>query len=257
MMQLESSTVLLSLAVALSSVACQGDTPHPSATSSVTSAQVAAPAQPTTMLDDDLVCEIPNDEPMGAAVVPAPSPRVSAAKASARSFVAAPVAPVRAKSTDSLGVAMAQAVNEGGDSGTPEPVEPVTMTSTTVPAPPVPAAPLAPASAPASVLFDNRLPGNYQLERVRMSIDGVPSYSAPSVGTMQVPPGDHLVEVIADYRLRDPVFSYVDGYHIELRTTRVVPASSTPSSFVAAAMPSGGVTTPFEKRAALAWHHVL
>ena len=200
MMQFRRSMVLASFA-ALTFAACQGDTPLPSATTSVTSVKVEAPAQATTT-DKDLVGETQSDEPTQAAVVPAPSKRVSTTKQSARSFVAAP----------------------------------------------------APAAAPASVLFDNRLPGDYRLERVRMSVDGVLSYDAPSVGAMRLPPGDHLIEVIADYRLHDPVFSYVDGYRVELRTTGVVPASNSSSSFVAVAVPSGGVTTPDEKRATLAWH---
>jgi hypothetical protein len=174
---------------------------------------------------------------------------VSTTKPSARSFVAAP-APVRAKSTDEVGVTMAQAVNEGERAAPakPEPAAPIMTTSAAGPAP------AAPVAATASVLFDNRLPDNYRLERVRMSVDGVLSYDAPSVGAMRVPSGDHLIEVIADYRLHDPVFSYVDGYRVELRTTGVVAASNASSSFVAVAVPSGGVTTPVEKRATLAWH---
>ena len=247
MMQFRRSMVLASFA-ALTFAACQGDAPLPSATTSVTSVKVEAPAQATTT-DKDLVGETQSDEPTQAAVVPAPSKRVSTTKQSARSFVAAPAATVHAKSTDEVGVAMAQAVNEGERAAPakPEPADPITTTSAAAPAP-------APAAAPASVLFDNRLPGDYRLERVRMSVDGVLSYDAPSVGAMRLPPGDHLIEVIADYRLHDPVFSYVDGYRVELRTTGVVPASNSSSSFVAVAVPSGGVTTPVEKRATLAWH---
>ena len=227
MMQFPRSMVLASFA-ALTFAACQKDTPRPSATTSVTSVRAEAPAQ--------------------AVIVPAPSTRVSTAKQSARSFVAAHT--VRAKSTDEVGVTMAQAVNEGDRAAPvkPEPADSVVATSAAAPTPP------APAAATASVLFDNRLPDGYRLERVRMSVDGVLSYDAPSVGAMPVPPGNHLVEVIADYRLHDPVFSYVDGYRIELRTTGVVPASNSSSSFVAVAVPSGGATTPVEKRATLAWH---
>jgi hypothetical protein len=215
----------------------------------VTSVKVEARALATTT-DKDLVCETPSGEPTQAAVVPAPSTRVSTTKRSARSFIAAPADTVRAKSTDEVGVTMAQAVNEGEGAAPakPEPVAPIMATSAAAPAPP------APTAATASVLFDNRLPDGYRLERVRMSVDGVLSYDAPSVGAMRVPPGDHLIEVIADYRLHDPIFSYVDGYRVELRTTGVVAASNASSSFVAVAVPSGSVTTPIEKRATLAWH---
>ena len=246
MMQFPRSMVLASFA-ALALAACQKDTPRPSAITSVTPVKVEAPAQATTT-DQDLACKTPSDEPMQAAVVPAPSTRVGTPKQSARSFVAAHT--VRAKSTDEVGVTMAQAVNEPEPAAPakPEPAEPIVATSAAAPAPPPPAA------ATASVLFDNRLPDEYQVERVRMSVDGVLSYDGPSVGAMRVPPGNHLIEVIADYRLHDPVFTYVDGYRMELRTTGTVPASNSSSSFVAVAVPSGGATTPVEKRATLAWH---
>ncbi len=64
-----------------------------------------------------------------------------------------------------------------------------------------------------------------------------------------------LAVALTSYRLHDPVFSYVDGYRVKLRTTGTVPVSTTPVTFVAVAVPSGGLTTPFEKRAALAWRH--
>ncbi len=246
-MQFPRSMVLASFA-ALTLAACRKDTPRPSATTSVTPVKVEAPA-PGTTTDEGPVCETPGDEPTQAALLPAPPARRSTTKPSARSFVAAPAAPARAKSTDEVGVTMAQAVTEGEPAAPakPEPTEPITATSAAAPAP------RAPAAASARVLFDNRLPDVYRLERVRMSVDGVPSYDAPSVGAMRVPPGNHLIEVIADYRLHDPVFSYVDGYRMELGTTGVVPASNASSSFVAVAVPSGGVTTPVEKRATLAW----
>ncbi len=248
MMQFPRSMVLAWFA-AVTFAACQNDTPRPSAITSVTSVTAEEPAQATTT-DEDRACETPSGEPMQAAVVPAPSARMSTTRPSARSFTAAPAAPARAKSTDEVGVTMAQAVNDGEPAAPakPEPAAPVMATSAAAPAPP------APAAATANVLFDNRLPDGYRLERLRMSVDGVLSYDAPSVGAMRVPPGHHLVEVIADYRLHDPVFTYVDGYRMQLRTTGVVPASNASSSFVAVAMPSGGVTTPVDKRATLAWH---
>lgn len=105
----------------------------------------------------------------------------------------------------------------------------------------------------ARVAFDSRLPKSYELERIRFLVDGRVAYDGKAGGSVGVPSGDHVVEVIADYRLHDPVFSYVDGYRVELKSTQVLPASRTPVAFVATAVPAGGVTTPMNKRAALTW----
>jgi hypothetical protein len=129
----------------------------------------------------------------------------------------------------------------------PEPVGLVTTTSGTVDAPP------GAAPAPARVAFENRLPATYELVRVRMLVDRILSYDGLTAGALQVPSGDHAVQVIADYRLHDPVFSYVDGYRVQLETTGLVPESAVPETFVVTAVPRGGVTTPMGRRATLLW----
>jgi hypothetical protein len=88
---------------------------------------------------------------------------------------------------------------------------------------------------------------------VRVLVDGAVSYDAASPGSVRMEPGPHVVEVVADYRLRDPFFTYVRGYHVELRSTRITPASEAPVVFAATAVPSGGVTAPVTERAALTW----
>jgi hypothetical protein len=249
MKQLASSVRLASfLLVCMASACGREDNPTPIATTSLTSGKVEAPARPTS-IEQDLVYETPTGG--GDAMLP---PRATApTRASQPKVSAVATAPVRAKTRSKLDEAISEAVDEGAPAPQPEapPAEPVgqvTTTSGTLPAPTVVA------GAPARVTFDNRLASDYQLERVRMLVDGVPLYDAPNGGTLQVPPGDHTVEVIADYRLSDPIFTYVDHYRIELKTTGVVPASDVPTSFAASAVPSGGLTSPLSKRATLTWH---
>ena len=109
----------------------------------------------------------------------------------------------------------------------------------------------------ARVAFVNRLPSSYQLERVRVIVDGGVSYDSrlPPAG-VEMPAGDHVVEVVADYRLNDPVFTYLRGYHIAVRSNEVLPAARTPVTYVATARPKGGVTTPLDKAAGLDWSTV-
>jgi hypothetical protein len=59
--------------------------------------------------------------------------------------------------------------------------------------------------------------------------------------------------VIADYRLRDPLFTYVNDYRLEIRSTEIIPPSRVPTDFVASALPRGTATTPMSKRAGLTW----
>jgi hypothetical protein len=217
MKQLRSSVRLASFVLACVASACgHKDEAPPIATTSLTSGKVEAPARPTT-IDQDLVCETPTG--LDAMLTPPPSPAPASVHAWQPKEATAPMAraPVRATTRSKLDDAISEAVGEGAPTPQPEapPAEPVgqvTTTSGTLPAPPVVA------GAPARVMFDNRLGSDYQLERVRMLVDGVPFYDAPNGGALQVPPGDHTVEVIADYRLSDPVFTYMDKYRIELKT---------------------------------------
>lgn len=117
-------------------------------------------------------------------------------------------------------------------------------------------APAKPIPAPAStmVAFEDALPSSYRLQRVRIWVDGALRYEgAPPMG-VPLARGDHVVAIAADYRMSDPVFSYMRGYHIEVRATRHVPGSGDGRVVVARAIEAGGVTTPFDRRARIVWH---
>jgi hypothetical protein len=117
---------------------------------------------------------------------------------------------------------------------------------------------LAPSSAVAqgvrasTVSFRNELPGTYELERVSFWVDGALRYDGARAPAVAVGPGDHVVSIAAQYRLRDPVFTYVSGYRIVLRSAERV-SSDAPHAWVARAVEVGGVTTPVERRAGIVW----
>ena len=115
------------------------------------------------------------------------------------------------------------------------------------------AAAAGPALAPARVVFENRLPSSYALERVRVAVDGATAYDARTPGSVWIPPGPHVVQVIASFRLNDPVLTYVRDYRTEIQSTERVPASATPLAVVATAQPKGGVTAPMNERTGVAW----
>ncbi len=107
------------------------------------------------------------------------------------------------------------------------------------------------ASQPTVVTFANELPSSYRLQRVRLVVDGAVRYDGPRFDTAYLPPGGHVVEVVADYRLHSSVLSYVDHIGIEVRSAHLVrPASH---RVVARAVRHGGATTPVERSAAIAW----
>lgn len=103
--------------------------------------------------------------------------------------------------------------------------------------------------------FRNDLPAPYQLDRVQAWIDGVRVYDGVRPFDAPVPPGEHLVTITADYRLRDPVFTYMHAYRIELTSHELVRAATHghPDVARARAVESGGATTPIEKRAEIVW----
>ena len=220
-------------------------------TTSATSAQVAIAAADGA---SQQVCRAPGDEP-AATTANAPAPKPS------RAIAAAPARHPKAKPEPQEAIAREMA-KDGHQDATPAsaatptrsnaspqvPVSQVTTTGATLPL-----AQPARTLAPARIAFENRLPASYRLERVRMIVDGAVSFDARTPGSLQVGPGDHVVEVVTNYRLRDPVFTYVNDHLVELRSTEIVPASPASTAFVATAHPSGGVTTPMSKRAELAW----
>lgn len=113
-----------------------------------------------------------------------------------------------------------------------------------------------PISGMAEVTFTNQLPAAYRLAHVKLMVDGVVRYDGALPFRAPLPPGQHAVEVIADYRFHDPVFTYVNEYAIELRAARVVPPVSAGhvDEVTAAAVPIGDATTPVDKRAAIQWN---
>ncbi len=101
------------------------------------------------------------------------------------------------------------------------------------------------------VTFRNELPSSYRLQRVRLVVDGAVRYDGPNLDTAYLPPGGHVVEVDASYRLHNPVLSYVDRIGVEVRSAHVVRPSS--RRVEARAVRHGGATTPVERSAAIAW----
>jgi hypothetical protein len=228
------------------------DEPAPVDTNTaVTSAKVEAPTSDTQM-SDEVVCDTASDEAtkVGSGVVLIPTIELSAVppKRAPRAHAVA----AKTTGTPALRAAIAAEVTSANDQvvapepapDQPAPTAQVTTTSATVPAP---------AFAPARVAFENRLSGDYKIERFRFLVDGAVTYDAAVPGTIDVAPGPHVVEVIADYRMHDALFTYVDDYRLQIRSTEVVPASRVATAFVATARPTGGVTAPMNKRAALAW----
>jgi len=110
-----------------------------------------------------------------------------------------------------------------------------------------------PGPAATMVAFEDSLPAPYRLQRVRIWVDGALRYDGRPPMGVPLATGDHVVAVAADYRMSDPVFSYVRGYQIEVRAARHVPGSGDGRVVVARAIASGGVTTPFDKRARIVW----
>jgi hypothetical protein len=223
---------------------------------SLTSAKAEVPTEDTEKVADD-VCLISSDEAAsptrGTVLIPTilltamPPTTPKQKKVRAVALKEAIALREAIASVADAGAAVTNGPSTNRDVPAPEKSAPqVTTTSAAVPR-------AEPALAHSRVAFESHLSGDYKLERLRMLVDGVTAYDARAPGDVELAPGDHVVEVIADYRLNDPLFTYVDDYRVELRSTEVVPASRAASAFVATARPTGGVTTPMNKRAALAW----
>lgn len=113
--------------------------------------------------------------------------------------------------------------------------------------------PVARATSPTIFTFESDLHAPYRLRRVRIWVDGALRYDGPGPLGVPLERGDHLISVSADYQVRDPVFSYVSGYRIEIRSDELVAALDDGRVVVARAVESGGVTTPLERRAEIVW----
>jgi hypothetical protein len=115
------------------------------------------------------------------------------------------------------------------------------------------AAPRAAAQAPqasAMVAFRNELPGTYELRRVRLWVDGALVHEGSGPFNASLSPGKHIVSIAAEYRMQDPLLPYVRGYAIQLRSAEHIQAGH---PVVVRAQEWGGVTTPIERRAHIAW----
>jgi hypothetical protein len=246
-------------ATCVAAVAClQDEHQEPSAESvSLTSASVVE-ERPIAGAPDEVACQPSSGEHL--ATTEAPAAPVSQWRTASARAPSAVLARAARKPNRKLDEAIAEVVARANDrSATPRGEEApptegatppeeigtgVTTTSATVPAA---------ALAPTRVVFENRLPSAYELERARVLVDGAVVYDARTPGSVSIAPGAHDVQVIASFRLNDPVFTYVRDYRIEVQSAQRVPASAAPLAVVATARSTGGVTTPMNERAGLAW----
>ncbi len=104
-----------------------------------------------------------------------------------------------------------------------------------------------------TVQFRNDLPGSFRLQRVRFWVDGARRYDGVGPFEARLADGAHVVSITAEYRLYDPVFAYMSGYRVVLRSAERVIASNRAPVIVADAIDAGSVTTPVERRAQIAW----
>ena len=101
------------------------------------------------------------------------------------------------------------------------------------------------------VTFTNDLPSRYRLTRVRLVVDGAVRYDGPQLDSATIPRGNHVVEVVADYRMSGKVLSYMNHMGIEVRSAHVV--RPTNQHIDARAVRHGGATTPLERSAVISW----
>jgi hypothetical protein len=242
--------VLAALAVSGVATACGRSAAPEIASTSVTSAVVTPP----TNREEDPVCMAPESAstaPESGSITPARAPISKPAKHVAR--VEAPAArppddDAKSALDKTIAESLARAHEAERQDATPVFTRPkVTTTSATV------ARAETTQSAPVRVAFDNRLPGDYRLQRFQLLVDGRIAYDGRSAGSVRLEPGDHVVEVIADYRVNDSIFASAGDHGIQLRSTEVIATSPAPVVFVATATPKGGVTTSIDQRASLSW----
>jgi hypothetical protein len=106
--------------------------------------------------------------------------------------------------------------------------------------------------APATIAFRSDLPGTFHLERVRILVDGAVRYEGLRPARTSIAPGAHLISVIADYRMHDPLLSYARDYTFRVQSAHRVRAA--PGGVVVArAVEVGGVTRPVGQRIHIVW----
>lgn len=119
----------------------------------------------------------------------------------------------------------------------------------------------------AGIRFENELSSAFRVTRVLVVFDGAIQYSRTDDRDLlgdqheipifdgSIPPGDHTVQLLVSLRGHGfGVFSYLDGYKFELRSTHSFTAlPDTKTSLRAIAYERGGVTTPIEERPSIRW----
>jgi hypothetical protein len=101
------------------------------------------------------------------------------------------------------------------------------------------------------VTFTNDLPSQYRLTRVRLVVDGAVRYDGPRFDNAYIPRGNHVVEVVADYRMHGNVLTYMNHMGIEVRSAHVVHSAN--QHIDARAIRHGGATTPLQRSAVISW----
>jgi hypothetical protein len=104
-----------------------------------------------------------------------------------------------------------------------------------------------------TVAFRNDLPGPYELRRVRLWVDGALLHEGAGPFNASLAPGTHVVSIAAEYRMQDALLPYVRGYEVQLRSAERIRSDASNRVVVARALEWGGVTTPIERRARIAW----
>jgi hypothetical protein len=118
------------------------------------------------------------------------------------------------------------------------------------------------------VQFKNEMSGAYRLTRAVVLVDGQVRYRRQSeagaaalpkelsVDTGTLPPGSHTIQLALKFQAESyGVLSYLSGYSFEVRSSHAfMAAEGNNQTVTATAFERGGVTTPFERRPAVAWH---
>ncbi len=121
------------------------------------------------------------------------------------------------------------------------------------------------AAARADIGFENDMSGLFKLQRIVVLYDGAPLASKtdekdgiaamkeiPLYGAF-VQPGEHTLQVLLEYRGNgDGIFSYLNGYKFEVRSTRSFTAvEGRTLSLRIVGYEQGGPLTPFEEKPAV------
>jgi hypothetical protein len=121
------------------------------------------------------------------------------------------------------------------------------------------------AGSRATIKFENELSSAFRVTRVLVVLDGAVQYNKTDqsgalsdqaeipIFNGSVPPGDHTLQVLVNLQGNGyGVFSYLKGYHFEVRSTHSFTAVEGKTiNLDAISYEKGGVTTPLEERPAV------